>query len=127
MKDPRWQKKRLEILERDKWRCQRCFDKDYTLVVHHKWYHKNTEPWEYDGECYVTLCEDCHTIFHKMFEGQMNSEIYIIYKYWNMNETDIFLFTTHLNRYISETSTVEFLDMAIEFKEKLIDYIDSDN
>ena len=28
LKDPRWQKKRLEILERDNFRCQYCGDKN---------------------------------------------------------------------------------------------------
>lgn len=47
LKDPRWQKKRLEIFERDKWQCQFCEDKDSTLVVHHKDYVKGKEPWDY--------------------------------------------------------------------------------
>ena len=35
-KDPRWQKKRLKILERDKWACQLCDGKEKTLHIHHK-------------------------------------------------------------------------------------------
>lgn len=38
LKDPRWQKKRLEILTRDEWTCQICFDTESTLVVHHQKY-----------------------------------------------------------------------------------------
>ena len=38
LKDPRWQKKRLEILERDAWVCQKCFDTKSTLHVHHRIY-----------------------------------------------------------------------------------------
>ena len=60
LKDPRWQKKRLEILERDKWTCQNCFDSESTLVVHHRKYIKETEPWDYPDELLLTLCEDCH-------------------------------------------------------------------
>ena len=33
LKDPRWQKKRLQILERDEWNCQICHDNESTLVV----------------------------------------------------------------------------------------------
>jgi hypothetical protein len=62
LKDPRWQKKRLEILERDKWSCQICYDDTATLHVHHRYYLKNTEPWDYPSESLITLCESCHEI-----------------------------------------------------------------
>ncbi len=58
--DPRWQKKRLEVLQRDNWTCQICLDKKTTLHVHHKRYTKNKNPWEYDLSLLVTLCKDCH-------------------------------------------------------------------
>ena len=60
LKDPRWQKKRLEILERDQFMCQNCSDTEKTLHVHHRAYAKNTKPWEYVDKNYVTLCADCH-------------------------------------------------------------------
>jgi 5-methylcytosine-specific restriction endonuclease McrA len=60
LKDPRWQKKRLEILERDKWTCQACGDKETTLNVHHKIYYANKNPWDYEDDILITLCEDCH-------------------------------------------------------------------
>lgn len=60
LKDPRWQKKRLEILERDDWACQACFDQESTLHVHHKRYLPKKEPWEYNENLLVTLCESCH-------------------------------------------------------------------
>lgn len=60
LKDPRWQKKRLEAFERDEWTCQRCGDSESTLVVHHFHYEKGKEPWEYPLKHLVTLCEDCH-------------------------------------------------------------------
>ncbi len=58
--DPRWQKKRLEILQRDDFCCQMCFDSENTLAVHHRYYWPNYEPWEYDNDAYVTLCRSCH-------------------------------------------------------------------
>lgn len=61
LKDPRWQKKRLEILERDKWTCQNCDDKDSTLHVHHKKYEKG-DPWDIDNKHLITLCFSCHEI-----------------------------------------------------------------
>jgi hypothetical protein len=60
LKDPRWQKKRLEIFERDKWTCQFCGDTESTLVVHHLEYIPGREPWEYDNSYLLTLCEGCH-------------------------------------------------------------------
>lgn len=60
LKDPRWQKKRLEILVRDEWTCQKCDDKTSMLVVHHKDYLDNVEPWDYPEELLIALCDDCH-------------------------------------------------------------------
>jgi hypothetical protein len=59
LKDPRWQKRRLEIFQRDGWRCGRCDNSEQTLHVHHRWY--EGEPWEAPDEALVTLCEDCHS------------------------------------------------------------------
>lgn len=61
LKDPRWQKKRLKILERDKWTCQICFDTKETLHVHHKKY-SSGEPWESSDDDLVTLCASCHEV-----------------------------------------------------------------
>lgn len=58
--DPRWQKKRLEILNRDNWECQSCFDKEETLHVHHCYYEKDKLPWEYENESLLTVCATCH-------------------------------------------------------------------
>lgn len=60
LKDPRWQKKRLEIFERDKWQCQSCGDKETTLNVHHRRYFPHLDPWECETNNLVTLCENCH-------------------------------------------------------------------
>ena len=62
LKDPRWQKKRLEILERDKFACRYCADKEKTLHVHHVYYEKGKSPWEYEGDMLLTLCERCHEL-----------------------------------------------------------------
>lgn len=35
LKDPRWQRKRLEILQRDNFTCQECYATDKELNVHH--------------------------------------------------------------------------------------------
>ena len=60
LKDPRWQKKRLEILNRDKFTCQNCGDETKTLHVHHKLYIHGCEPWDYEDKYLLTLCYSCH-------------------------------------------------------------------
>ncbi len=60
LKDPRWQKKRLEILNRDGWACVLCFNSKDQLHVHHLFYEKGKEPWEYNSGFLITLCSDCH-------------------------------------------------------------------
>lgn len=60
LKDPRWQKKRLQILERDEWCCRVCFDSERTLHVHHRYYKRGADPWDYPDSALVTLCEGCH-------------------------------------------------------------------
>lgn len=60
LKDPGWQKKRLEILQRDNFACRICDSKDRTLHVHHWYYAKDRLPWDYDDSCFVTVCDECH-------------------------------------------------------------------
>jgi 5-methylcytosine-specific restriction endonuclease McrA len=60
LRDPQWQKKRLQILERDHWRCVMCHRDDKNLQVHHGVYRKR-DPWDYPDYIYQTLCEDCHS------------------------------------------------------------------
>lgn len=61
LKDPRWQRRRLEILNRDNFTCQKCGDIETSLHVHHRLYSKEfKEPWNYPDNLLVTLCEKCH-------------------------------------------------------------------
>ena len=61
LKDPRWQKKRLKVLERDSWECTSCGGKEDTLHVHHLKYAKSSNPWDSKLSDLETLCEPCHT------------------------------------------------------------------
>ena len=38
LKDPRWQRKRLKIFERDEFKCRRCNDEFTNLHIHHLYY-----------------------------------------------------------------------------------------
>lgn len=59
---PSWQKRRLQIFERDKWPCQAsdCRSTTKFLNVHHIEYFDNKKAWEYPDELLITLCQDCH-------------------------------------------------------------------
>ena len=59
LKDPRWQRKRLEIMERDNFTCRDCGAKDKVLHIHHSHYGK-CEPWDADGAVLLTVCQECH-------------------------------------------------------------------
>lgn len=66
--DPRWQKKRLKILDRAEFHCEYCGDGDTTLHVHHKHYLKGREVWQYDNDQLVCLCKVCHMVQHEREE-----------------------------------------------------------
>lgn len=73
LKDPRWQKKRLEVLSRDNFKCTSCGNDKITLHVHHSKY--TNEPWDAPLKHLKTVCENCHAKEH-------SDKIYIEPNYW---------------------------------------------
>ncbi len=69
LRDPRWQKRRLEIMDRDGFSCRMCGNDRDTLNVHHLAYQRDGEPWETHDDLLVTLCESCHEEFHDTNPG----------------------------------------------------------
>ena len=69
--DPRWQKKRLEILERDGWTGQMCGSKEKTLHVHHVRY-QSGDPWETDSDLLLTSCWECHEAEHESHKDALD-------------------------------------------------------
>lgn len=69
LKDPRWQRRRLEIMQRDDFTCNHCGSTKNTLNVHHLYYVKNKMPWEYPDDALITLCEECHEQTHDTRKG----------------------------------------------------------
>ncbi len=68
LKDPRWQKLRLRVFDRDEWRCRACHSKEKTLHAHHLFYSREAEgPWDYELSDILTLCDDCHENEHQSF------------------------------------------------------------
>lgn len=64
LQHPKWQKKRLKIFERDKWRCKKCGSTEKTLHLHHLKYTADL-PWLEPSHNLQTLCGDCHKKVHK--------------------------------------------------------------
>lgn len=64
-KDPRWQQKRLDRFNAAGWTCQECCSKRNELNLHHYWYEKDHEPWDYPDECFAVLCDRCHKKWHE--------------------------------------------------------------
>ncbi len=62
--DPRWQKKRLEVLSEANFRCQKCGGIRRRLDVHHKQYRSGALPWEYENHEFEVLCRICHETEH---------------------------------------------------------------
>lgn len=58
---PRWQRRRLDILNRESFRCQWCGDDDTQLHIHHGYYENGKKPWEYEAESLFCLCKSCHS------------------------------------------------------------------
>jgi hypothetical protein len=68
LKDPRWQKKRLEVFSKAGWKCKKCNRADLQLHVHHLIYLR-IEPWEYSDDELEALCERCHFKIHDFLRG----------------------------------------------------------
>lgn len=57
---PKWQRKRLEILERDNFTCTLCGDTETTLHIHHDKYGKFA--WSVNNKYLKTRCSHCHLL-----------------------------------------------------------------
>lgn len=64
LKDPRWQKRRLEVLSSTDFTCDWCGETHKTLHVHHFCYEAGRNPWDSPDTDLAPLCEDCHFIEH---------------------------------------------------------------
>lgn len=94
--DPKWQKKRLEIFERDLFKCQHCEDYESTLHVHHTYYEFGKEIWDYENESLITLCESCHSE-HTKSSKNIKNNLKKIYSYWLYEIEDIVFCCSKMN------------------------------
>lgn len=84
LNNPKWIKKRNQILKRDKYTCTVCGSKQ-NLQVHHTFYYKHlVAPWEYPNNSLLTICHDCHNNYHKTHELTIKDNPKFYYKKpWN--------------------------------------------
>jgi hypothetical protein len=76
LKSPKWQKKRLDVLNLRGFKCENCANEEKQLHVHHRFYLKGRKAWEYDNDVLQVLCETCHENEHKKPKEEENqSEI----------------------------------------------------
>jgi hypothetical protein len=75
LKHPLWQKKRLEILERDNFTCKLCQNKEETLHIHHHMYEWGKDPWDYNNDVLDTMCSTCHAVVE--YIKMLNKEIVV--------------------------------------------------
>lgn len=70
LRHPKWQVKRLKIIERDGAKCKLCSDSETELHIHHEYYTKNTDPWDYPDEALTALCKHCHSAVEMLKDEQ---------------------------------------------------------
>lgn len=113
LKSPRWQKKRLEIFQRDEWTCQFCGDKESQLSVHHILYKKDCDPWEYHNDYLITVCDSCHAEEEKL----KDESDFVLGRLLmsGLGRRDLLAMATELRRYLRNDRTAKF--------QKLMDYL----
>lgn len=82
---PEWITCRDRILERDSHKCLWC-GSTTVLQIHHKYYHKLpnnslVNPWEYEDDCFITLCKNCHEKWHSKHQNKVYYRSYKEHKY----------------------------------------------
>lgn len=135
---PKWQKKRLIILQRDGFKCTLCGDDQTTLHVHHEGYEGYKNPWDYEDDKLKTLCSDCHLLITA--HGQDDIRYLKVYKsvFYKKRKVKIIqagVFSKTESQYgiaifrISSDINIQFLELFTEreFSQtiNLIQYINS--
>ena len=102
LRDPRWQKKRLEILQRDEFKCRECGDTSTELHVHHLKYRKSKNPWDSENDELITLCKNCHFIIEDI------KQKYSLDLYFILRDSNLFLSTSY-----SHKNKEEYFDLYL--------------
>ena len=106
IKSPKWQKRRLEIMERDNFTCQICGCRDKTLHVHHTNYIPEREIWEYEDNQLITLCENCHRKEHGDYSQKL-AEFISVMRYAGFTNYEIINYLAKYALNITNTDSKE--------------------
>lgn len=107
LKHPKWQKKRLEILNRDNFKCQSCLNDEEMLHVHHRVYNSK-EPWDAKNSDLITLCKSCHE-WQSDFQKELNSNGVNSLLSSRFLPNDIFRLTKAINSYNGQNNHFEMM------------------
>lgn len=72
LKTMEWKRRREDVFIARGRKCMYCGNRD-NLDIHHKYYLKYPDgefikPWEYNMDCYMVLCRDCHNKVHEKYQ-----------------------------------------------------------
>lgn len=71
LKKPQWQRKRLEIMNRDNFTCKYCGDDQNELQIHHLKY--TGLPWEAKDVDLITCCHHCHEFITEFKDNNLKT------------------------------------------------------
>ncbi len=115
-RDPRWQRLRLRVFERDGWKCRMCNQDGKTLHAHHPVYRAFSEgPWDYEVDELVTVCEDCHKEEHETKSLGKSAMLLEFVKQGVWSEEDFLHYSVLVERIDWKRSTPAQIVMRPEF------------
>ena len=127
LKDPRWQKKRLEVLDRDGFCCSMCKNDKLELQVHHKSY-RGINPWDTPLDELTTLCRYCQYVVTDMKGRPMYGYVAILNDLGYMirivadidNQRAVFIYRTNG---FSQVQPELWVILTEEKLQKMLDFI----
>jgi hypothetical protein len=119
LRSPQWQKRRLHLLEKAVWRCAACGAEDKELHVHHLYYKRDKEPWDYPDDAFLVVCCKCHEDrLHKegLFKDLPNLSQFRVIRFQHADDFRCFqplrAFTAEMSYF--EEPSARFIDIQTE-------------
>jgi hypothetical protein len=126
LRDPRWQRKRLECMNAAGWACEICKHQYEELMVHHKVYRRSEitnellEPWEYPQQDLQCLCKTCHTLKHlqqvKVAQYAEHEKLLRVTKVVRISSEEFWKRPRNIGGYLDEQGKHDLLALGQEYK-----------